>query len=376
MRWHRSKYLWTGENRWLEKLGIKVEDSGHGPQDVLVIPCPHLPGKETMSNRDEGLWINTGHRGLFEFSDDPVICDSSLDYAYIDPAMRATLSSPQMRAFLTGTQFRNPELQTRGSFGGEYYGAVYANRWVHGDGPSTRRERAELHPDVLAKIPKPNRPPTRPFTDEVFEYIQQNRKPLEQRSTDLFFSGRTQYLRARFNDHPTMHRKRFEEMWDSLPGARKQLITYDDFAGTRKAGKPTTSLKYPYEYVDALLDSKVIVSPWGWSPWCVRDFEALACGCVVIKPECSNMLVYPDIYDPDKNLMLWGDLMYDNLHDQIRYCYENLDEMQSRVDRASDFVFDALYPNDRLYESWTRDLRELLERILSTSNFMLGSNIP
>ena len=126
--------------------------------------------------------------------------------------------------------------------------------------------------------------------------------------------------------------------------------------------------------MDKLLDSKVVVSPWGWSPWCLRDIEALACGCIVVKPECSNMLIYPDIYNPANQLMIWCDLFYNHLPNQLHYIYENLDEMQERADRGRKFVVDALYPKDKVYEYWTRDIREMLETCLEKPAY--SQNVP
>jgi hypothetical protein len=38
------------------------------------------------------------------------------------------------------------------------------------------------------------------------------------------------------------------------------------------------------EYLERLLRSKVVVSPWGWGEACYRDYEATLAGCDIIKP--------------------------------------------------------------------------------------------
>ena len=153
------------------------------------------------------------------------------------------------------------------------------------------------------------------------------------------------------------------------------LRTYDNYDGTLKDGKPIEKYSYPYEYVDALLQAKVVISPWGWSPWCIRDIEALACGCIVVKPECSNMLVFPDIYDPRKQFLVWCDITFAGLADQLSYIYTHIAEMQDRVNRGREFVTDALYPNDKLYASWTRDIRQTLERALEKPSYTQAKHI-
>jgi len=53
----------------------------------------------------------------------------------------------------------------------------------------------------------------------------------------------------------------------------------------------------PYkDYLSLLAKSQVCVSPWGWGEVCIRDFEAIKAGCVVVKPNTSHITTYPDIY--------------------------------------------------------------------------------
>jgi hypothetical protein len=52
------------------------------------------------------------------------------------------------------------------------------------------------------------------------------------------------------------------------------------------------------------------------------------------------------------------------LADQLNYNYTHLAELQERVNRGRKFVTDALYPNDKLYSKWTRDMRQTLEKAM------------
>ena len=377
MRWYRSNYLWSpANNGYLSKYGINVVEEGEQPADVLAIPCPHIPGREGLIHQDNNLWITQGHRGLFDYQDTPLICDSSIDYAYLDPPMRDLISHPQVRAYLTGVALRHPVMQQRRSWGGEYYGMVYKERELYDAGPDVRLERGPLPREVQAKLKPISRPPTPPFSDRVFEHIDARVKPLNKRNIDIFFSGRTTYWPRSLRSHPTAARHHLEAIWPSLPGKVKVFKSYHDFKGTKKNGKAVKVFQYPYEYVDALMDTKIVISPWGWSPWCVRDLEALACGCIVIKPECSNMVIYPDIYDPKKQLMVWADLMYEGLGDQVDYCLNHLSGMQERVDRGRKFVLDALWPNAKIHAMWTSQLRDVLENAVNTNSYSPAGLIP
>jgi len=50
--------------------------------------------------------------------------------------------------------------------------------------------------------------------------------------------------------------------------------------------------------------------------------------------------------------------------------------MQDRATRGRQFVIEALYPNDKIYAQWTRDLRQVLERALEFPTYSPPSQIP
>ena len=49
------------------------------------------------------------------------------------------------------------------------------------------------------------------------------------------------------------------------------------------------------EYYKILTDSKVCLSPWGHDITCWRDYEAALCGAVVVKPDTSFAISWPEI---------------------------------------------------------------------------------
>lgn len=374
-RWHSSDYLWSAKNRYLKYYGIHVQDDSNDSYDILAVPCPHLPNHEDFAHRDDGLDIPVNHRGSFDYFGSPVVVDSSLDYAQIDPAVRDILHYPQVKALLPNVSFRETIVQQRTSWGGGYYGHVISSRIFENLSPSPRLEIEPLPLHVARKIKQVNRPPVKPFSDDVFRYIAAKKRPLNHREIDLFFGGRVDYAvsygQPNFN-FPSLHRNRLLQVWPSLPG-NKFLLSYSHQNGEN--GNVVDGLKYPYEYVNALLSSKCVVSPWGWGAWCIRDLEALACGCLVLKPYCGNTLIYPDIYNPKHQFFVWTDLQFEGLSDQLSYCYSNLEEMQDRASRASNFIFEHLYPNDKVYSNWTSDIRDVLETSLNQS-FDLPDFIP
>ena len=51
-----------------------------------------------------------------------------------------------------------------------------------------------------------------------------------------------------------------------------------------------------HEYVALLLESRVVVSPWGWGEWSHKDFEIVMAGCVLVKPRVDAFRMYPPLY--------------------------------------------------------------------------------
>jgi hypothetical protein len=49
-------------------------------------------------------------------------------------------------------------------------------------------------------------------------------------------------------------------------------------------------------YLLELLRSKVVFSPFGWGEVCFRDYEAVACGCLLVKPSMAHVVSSPNIY--------------------------------------------------------------------------------
>jgi hypothetical protein len=51
-------------------------------------------------------------------------------------------------------------------------------------------------------------------------------------------------------------------------------------------------------YYQEMLRSRICVSPFGYGEICWRDFEAVLCGCVLVKPDMSHVQTEPDIFVP------------------------------------------------------------------------------
>ena len=46
-----------------------------------------------------------------------------------------------------------------------------------------------------------------------------------------------------------------------------------------------------------MFNSKVVFSPFGWGELCFRDYEAVYCGCLLVKPSMDHVVTSPDIFE-------------------------------------------------------------------------------
>lgn len=52
------------------------------------------------------------------------------------------------------------------------------------------------------------------------------------------------------------------------------------------------------EYYREMRRSRICVSPFGYGELCWRDFEAILCGCLLIKPDVGHLRTEPDVFVP------------------------------------------------------------------------------
>jgi len=98
------------------------------------------------------------------------------------------------------------------------------------------------------------------------------------------------------------------------------------------------------EYFREMMRSRICLSPFGYGEICWRDFEAILCGCLVIKPDMGHLQTAPDVFQPNITYVpvRWD---YSDLDERCRYYLEHPDERQRIVEAA----FSALqgYYTDR-----------------------------
>ncbi|MGA8259110.1 MAG: glycosyltransferase [Arenicellales bacterium] len=108
-------------------------------------------------------------------------------------------------------------------------------------------------------------------------------------------------------------------------------------------------------YLEELESSKIVVSPFGWGEVCWRDFEAVACGCLLVKPSMEHVATYPFYYrDRETYVSVRWDL--EDLGDKIRYYLAHDRERRCIVRNATEAL--AQYFRD---ETYARKLAEIID---------------
>jgi hypothetical protein len=87
------------------------------------------------------------------------------------------------------------------------------------------------------------------------------------------------------------------------------------------------------QYNRELGRSKIVLSPFGWGELCLRDFEAVRAGALLIKPDMGHIETWPDIFLPDETYIpiSWD---ADDLLKKVDRCLAD-DQSRLRVARAA-----------------------------------------
>jgi hypothetical protein len=111
------------------------------------------------------------------------------------------------------------------------------------------------------------------------------------------------------------------------------------------------------KYYQEMRRSRICISPFGYGEICWRDFEAVVCGCLVIKPDMGHVRTNPDIFVPGETYVpvRWD---YADLVEKCEY-YLNHETERARIADHAYVVLAESYQKHRLVATFA----ELLDRI-------------
>ena len=106
------------------------------------------------------------------------------------------------------------------------------------------------------------------------------------------------------------------------------------------------------DYLLELQRSRMVFSPFGWGELCIRDFEAIACGALMMKPSMAHAETYPDIFvDGETYVALEWDLS--DLEGKVRHYLEHPNDA-IRIIEGGRAAFRQYFDDERFLTDVTR----------------------
>lgn len=115
------------------------------------------------------------------------------------------------------------------------------------------------------------------------------------------------------------------------------------------------------EYIELLKNSKIVISPWGWGEWCYRDYEAIYCGAILIKPDTSFVQSIPDLY---QNYRYYVPCKADfsDLEEKISYILANYEKFIDMRKMAHDLLISHWN-----YEKIAHDFAQAIQNLVNNN---------
>jgi hypothetical protein len=87
------------------------------------------------------------------------------------------------------------------------------------------------------------------------------------------------------------------------------------------------------QYFKEIKRSRIAVSPFGWGEVTWRDYEAIAYGCLLVKPRIDHVATNPDVFVAGESYVpvAWD---YSDAAEKCRYYLENWDEARAIIQEA------------------------------------------
>lgn len=288
--------------------------------------------------------------------DTPVILFDSYDVTHLSLPIAQEAAKPEVKAYLRSHSFRETPSYFRQTEGGSYYNHVLSRSMGKLAPDAVPRIGDGLLDDAVKKIVVRN--PVLPFlTPQHVGFIAGACGPLEERRTDVLL-----------NEWGVMDRQLKSLDIKSLGF---NVRTFGDFFPAGVCNTQVDGLNYLL-YLTTLANTKILISPWGQSGFSPVDFEALLCGTIVIKPECSNTRTWIDIYDPIAGYVQYCSPTFDDLRDMVLYILKNLGEYSERAQEAREVLWKHYARPELSVASWIHDFRVLCEKILAGDTRNLG----
>lgn len=284
-----------------------LHDAGSTQAGPIWRARPHLLdlGIELLGGRDRKdidlvLMQQTQVRCMPEWAERdhvPIVILERIDGSQVTSTTRLLMKTPRVVSVIKNTLWQDRTLYNR--CGWRFHEDTL--RLQRGQ-PLNPPPGVELEPHELAKL-------RLGFSFGAYQKLDGFAQEVDfgaERSIDVFFAGTVEYG----DELITGHRRQCVEVIRNLKGLNVVC-------------RPGRSMNADL-YRQTMLQSKIVVSPWGWGESCFRDYEALLCGSVLIKPVVPEGDWEDDCGILDHSLPV--SLLFADLPDVVAHGLQNFDE--------------------------------------------------
>ena len=203
---------------------------------------------------------------------------------------------PYVDLFYSKALFKDRTLYGRSLYGKELYSDFFHERYGVED-PEPRGRATETRPEMLAKL-------RLSWNIGVGDYP---RGKLRQRAGVAasmalgFKAARLFYGRGRLPADPVAENPGTIPVHARIAPAPRPSIAYQRrLIMERIEGNPLflTGSVSQRRYNAEVARSRIVLSPFGWGELCLRDFEAVLSGALLLKPDMSHLETWPDVFLP------------------------------------------------------------------------------
>ena len=284
-------------------------------------------------------WIGNGvwDSKMPEYSGLPLIQELVLDSSWLDLRGRKCLQNERVIGMTRGCVLRDLEEYNRTFFQASYHSKLIyeADEEKFEDKP--KRANLILTTEELKKmIVSPS------FAhllrhNAIYSWAENNvdiATGAGERTTSCHFVGAVEFIRSAI----THHRKLAADIVNSVPGS----------LSVGNESRQSDNRMNRAEYFDTLRRSRVCVSPWGYGERCHRDYEAILCGCVLVKPDTSHLAMFPDMFDPMVGCYIPCRTDFSDLKDIIEDVNLNWSSYQDMRVKALQYLLESYKPTNAI----------------------------
>lgn len=119
----------------------------------------------------------------------------------------------------------------------------------------------------------------------------------------------------------------YQNYYPTIGWQRKKILEIFKINSPKKLNK--------FSYFNLMKNSKYCISPFGWGEIAIRDFESFVNGCILIKPDMSHIVTWPNFFIANQTYipLEWDLLNFENNIDYFRENYTSFVNIASEAQK-------------------------------------------